>query len=282
FTYDPRGVAGFESLHVGSTTTDSFTFTVTDSHGQTSTATETITISVTDPGPVASNGSVSTDEDTVKTGTLTFTAAEPSDTGDHLTVTTGTFTTADGGSVTIFANGTFSYDPTHVAAFETLHVGSTTTDSFTSTEKTTELQSQTKTERIPLPETDQDPGVRNGSVSTDEDTVKTGTLTFTVSYPSDAGHRLPLSFPTRRSSDLGSVTIFANGTFSYDPTHVAAFETLHVGSTTTDSFTFTVTDNHGASSTATETIRSEERRVGKEARNGSGSTDGDKNKTGTL
>src|SRR5205085_600563 len=148
FTYDPRGVAGFESLHVGSTTTDSFTFTVTDSHGQSSTATETITISVNDPGPVASNGSVSTEEDTGKTGTLTFTAAEPSDTGDHLTATTGTFTTADGGSVTIFANGTFSYDPTHVAAFETLHVGSTTTDSFTSLLAAHPSASSTATETI--------------------------------------------------------------------------------------------------------------------------------------
>ncbi len=59
---------------------------------------------------------------------------------------------------------------------------------------------------------------------------------------------------TFATADGGSVTIDSTGAFTYDPTDVAAFETLPAGQTTTDSFSFTVTDSHGQTSTATETI----------------------------
>ncbi|MEA2921368.1 MAG: hypothetical protein QOF07_1331, partial [Bradyrhizobium sp.] len=115
--------------------------------GQTSTATETITISVADPAPVATAGSTSTDEDHVKTGTLNYTLGDADD-GGHLT--TGTFTTARGGSVTINSDGTFSYDPTHVTAFETLPAGQTTTDTFSFTVTDSHGQTSTATETITI------------------------------------------------------------------------------------------------------------------------------------
>src|SRR5207253_1069358 len=50
----------------------------------------------------------------------------------------------------------------------------------------------------------------------------------------------------------GSVIDDGDGTFSYDPS--GAFESLAAHETATDTFIYTVTDNHGASSTATVTI----------------------------
>ena len=42
--------------------------------------------------------------------------------------------------------------------------------------------------------------------------------------------------------------------FTYDPTTSTSFETLPVSATLTDSFTYTVTDNRGVSSTATASV----------------------------
>src|SRR5205807_748470 len=46
----------------------------------------------------------------------------------------------------------------------------------------------------------------------------------------------------------------ATETFSYDPNSSTAFEALTVGQTLTDTFTYTVTDQHGDTSTATVTV----------------------------
>ena len=43
-----------------------------------------------------------------------------------------------------------------------------------------------------------------------------------------------------------------DGTFSYDPN--GQFDSLGLGQTATDTFAYTVADNHGASSTATATV----------------------------
>src|SRR5438105_1541045 len=57
-------------------------------------------------------------------------------------------------------------------------------------------------------------------------------------------------------SSTGIGTNSATETFSYNPNSSTAFEALTVGQTLTDTFTYTVTDQHGDT-------RSEERRVGK-------------------
>ncbi|MEZ6117742.1 MAG: Ig-like domain-containing protein [Pirellulaceae bacterium] len=54
------------------------------------------------------------------------------------------------------------------------------------------------------------------------------------------------------SITLGSVSNNYDGTFTYDPNGV--FEHFSDGESTTDTFTYTVTDSSGAESTATVTI----------------------------
>ena len=60
------------------------------------------------------------------------------------------------------------------------------------------------------------------------------------------------TFAVDTTGTLGSVTDNGDGTFSYDPN--GAFESLAAGESVTDTFEYTVTDDNGASSTATVTI----------------------------
>ena len=60
------------------------------------------------------------------------------------------------------------------------------------------------------------------------------------------------SFSVNTAGTKGSVTNNNDGTFSYDPN--GQFDSLGLGQTANDTFAYTVTDNHGASSTATATV----------------------------
>jgi VCBS repeat-containing protein len=60
------------------------------------------------------------------------------------------------------------------------------------------------------------------------------------------------SFSIDTTGTKGNVTNNNDGTFSYDPN--GQFNSLGLGQTATDTFAYIVTDNHGASSTATATI----------------------------
>src|SRR6185436_5028699 len=60
------------------------------------------------------------------------------------------------------------------------------------------------------------------------------------------------AFAIDTTGTKGVATDNGDGTFSYDPN--GQFEYLSFGETTTDTFTYTVTDNHGASSTRTATV----------------------------
>ena len=59
---------------------------------------------------------------------------------------------------------------------------------------------------------------------------------------------------TGSSSEGATVTIQADGSFSYDPTTSATLAALLRGDTLGDTFTYTVEDSHGAISTATVTV----------------------------
>ena len=51
-----------------------------------------------------------------------------------------------------------------------------------------------------------------------------------------------------------TLTLNGDGSYTYDPTSSASFEAIQVGNTATDSFSYTVTDNHGATASNTITV----------------------------
>jgi VCBS repeat-containing protein len=88
------------------------------------------------------------------------------------------------------------------------------------------------------------------SASSNEDT-NVPPVKLTVLF-SDPDTNDTFSFSKDDTSTLGKVTNNNDGTFTYDPN--GKFEKLGAGETATDTFLYTVTDNHGASSTATATV----------------------------
>jgi VCBS repeat-containing protein len=91
-------------------------FTVTDNDGGTSApANEVITVTPVNDAPTAVANSYTTSEDTSVSGNVltddTGAGADSDIDGDSITAVAGTFATAQGGTVTLAANGTFTYTP---------------------------------------------------------------------------------------------------------------------------------------------------------------------------
>ena len=105
---------------------DSFTYTVTDGRGGQDTATVSITVNAVNDSPVAVADSYSTDPDTPLSVPATGVLANDSDAdGDSFSaVPIGNGATANGGTVTLNSDGSFTYTPP---------AGFTGTDSFSYT-----------------------------------------------------------------------------------------------------------------------------------------------------
>ena len=114
FTYTPTAAARHAASATGATTaatTDGFTVTVTDDRGASTTAQVTVAVGPanTAPGSATTNAGTPNPATGVVTGSVT--ATDPD--GDAL-VYTGSTSTAKG-SVTVNADGSFTYTPTAAA-----------------------------------------------------------------------------------------------------------------------------------------------------------------------
>ena len=276
YDYDTNGQ--FESLAVGETATDSFTYTILDSNGATDTATVTITINGANDAPVAgddaatvgeddiltvsSNGVLTNDADPDASDVLSVSAVEgaPVDGGTGLVMVT----LASGAEVTMNADGTYSYNTN--GAFDSLAVGESTTDSFTYTVSDGNGGTDTATVTLTIQGANDAPDAVNDTASVDEDGVLlvpsiNGVLAndvdidngSSISVTEVAGQAISAGSPALVMLPSGAVLgMNADGSYSYNP--FGAFDGLNDGETATDSFTYTVTDEHGATDTATVTI----------------------------
>ncbi|WP_425404062.1 Ig-like domain-containing protein [Hwanghaeella sp.] len=246
FSYDPTGQ--FESLAVGESATDTFTYTVSDGNGGTDTATVSVRVDGVNDAPDAVDDDRTTDEDTPLTISGLLGNDSDPDTSDTLSIasidTTGTL-----GTVTDNLDGTFSYDPT--AAFNFLAVGESATDTFTYTVSDGNGGTDTATVSILVNGVNDAPDAVDDDRTTDEDTPLT--ISGLLGNDSDPDTSDTLSIASiDTTGTLGTVTDNLDGTFSYDPT--AAFNFLAVGESATDTFTYTVSDGNGGTDTATVSI----------------------------
>ena len=269
FTYDPNGQ--FEYLSAGNSTTDSFTYTVTDDYGITDTATVTITINgVYDPPdddppvyyppvnhpPVAIDDAATTDEDSwvsVTAPGVLINDSDP-DVGDTLAVT-GVNTGGTLGAVNWSTDGSFTYDPN--GQFEYLSTGNSTTDSFTYTVSDGHGGTDTATVAIIINGVDDTPGNRlptagNDAATTDEDHPVTVAAPGVLDNDSDPDGDILAVTAVNTGGTVGAVTWSPDGSFTYDPDE--QFESLQGGISTTDSFTYIVSDGNGGIDTADVTI----------------------------
>ncbi|MGE3320417.1 MAG: Ig-like domain-containing protein [Candidatus Berkiella sp.] len=273
YSYDPNGA--FNTLAQGAQTTDSFTYTMQDAEGLTSTATVTITINGVNTAPVAVDDTNSTNADTVINVNTVVDAHnllinDTDDVGDThfisevegVAANVGVqFALPSGALLTVNADGTYVYDPN--GAFNTLALGSSTTDTFTYTLEDAGGLTSNATVTITIngvndaPIANDDTNTTHGTTVLDVNTALDPHNLLVIASDIDVGDTLTVSQVEGFAANVGIqialpsgalLTVNADGTYSYDPNGAFA-------ATDTDSFTYEVSDNHGlASNVATVTI----------------------------
>ena len=269
FTYDPNGA--FATLNGGETATESFTYTIDDQNGGTDTATATVTILGNESIPVAADDANTTDEDTAVSGAVLGNDSDGD--GDTLVVSgvegsAGNVgvqvTLASGALVTMGSDGTYDYDPN--GQFEDLAVGESATDTFSYTISDGNGGTDTATVTITIDGVNDAPIAADDFLATDEDTALNENLFANngagADSDVDASDMLVVSAVNGQAGDVGSqitlasgalLTVGSDGSVAYDPN--SQFESLGVGASTTDSFSYTISDGNGGTDTATVTIQ---------------------------
>jgi len=185
----------------------------------------------TDP-VIANIDTGTTDEDTLLTVNA-ISGVLANDSGTGLTVSEVNGVAADvgntiilssGASLTLNSDGSYSYDPTAVASFETIPAGTTVTDSFTYT-AFDGTNSSSATVNITVTVNDPPPTATDGSTTTDENHTVNGKVAFApaVDHSDANSDGATVTAGTFTSADGAAVTIAADGSFTYDPTAVASF-----------------------------------------------------------
>ncbi|MBD3646272.1 MAG: tandem-95 repeat protein, partial [Pseudomonadales bacterium] len=190
---------------------------------------------------------VFTDETTAFTvGDLLVNYADP-DVSDTLVVTS-IDTTGTVGLLTDNGDGTYTYDPN--GQFSALTTGDTATDSFTYSVTDGHGSTATATVTITISGANRLPLAASDTASTDENTsITTGNVLANDSDP-DADPLTVLSVDL--TGTTGAVTNNGDGTFTYNPN--GQFSHLAAGESTTDSFSYTVSDGAGGTATASVTV----------------------------
>ncbi|PDT55555.1 hypothetical protein CO678_43345, partial [Bradyrhizobium diazoefficiens] len=236
------GNAAYQHLAQGATTDVVANYTVTDEHGATSNSSLTITLSGTNDAPVAVADTDSGLEDSTITGTV---ASNDSDVDDGAILTYAQTSAVAG--LTINADGSYSFDAAN-AAYQHLAQGATTdmvanytvTDEHGATSSSTLTITLTGTNDAPVAVADTNSGL--------EDSTITGTV---ASNDSDVDDGATLSYSL--DAAVAGLTLNPDGSYSLDAAN-AAYQHLAQGATTDVVANYTVTDEHGATSSSTLTI----------------------------
>ena len=219
-----NGDGSFSYTHDGSqTTTDAFTYTVSDGNGGTDTGSVAITVTPENDAPVAVDDTLTVAEGATGTGNVLGNDTD----ADGDTLTASVLTAPTNGSLTLNADGSFSYT----------HDGSqTTTDAFSYTVSDGNGGTDTGTVAITVTPENDAPVAVDDALTVAEGATATGNV---LDNDTDAdGDTLTASVLTAPSN--GSLTLNGDGSFSY----------THDGSqTTTDAFSYTVSDGNGGTDT---------------------------------
>ena len=255
FTLNADG--SFSYIHDGSEpTTDSFTYRANDGGLDSNVATVTITIGAVDDAPVAVDDSYGVNEGATLTIVAPGVLTNDNDPEGSPLTSVLVSGPASASSFTLNADGSFTYT----------HNGSEApTDSFTYKANDGALDSNVATVTITITGVNDPPVAVDDVGTTNEDTVLSvpaaGVLTNdtdpdagdtkTVVAVNGSGANVGTAITTAKGATL---TLNANGSYTYDPIAVAAFQALDTGETDTGTFTYTMQDTAAVQSSATVTI----------------------------
>ena len=250
-----------QALGAGETLTDVLTYTVTDGKGGTASNTLTVTITGTNDAPVVAAATATVAEDTRTTASGTLPAPQDIDAHDTVSFIPKTGEAGRYGTLTLNADGTYTYVlNNNLAAVQGLGVGDTLSEVFLYTVKDSHGAVGNNTLTITIQGTNDAPTASPGGGSVKEDSVLTASGRLAATDPDNtldgAGSDALAYTPKVAQAGLyGTLTLNADGTWLYALNNsLGAVQGLTTGETLTDTFTYTVTDNHGAASTGTLTI----------------------------
>ena len=219
---------------------DSFTYTVSDGV-LSNTYTVSVTVTAVNDAPTAANATLSTNEDTVLTGTLVTGADVDGDAVTYVLVSSGSVSHTVAGETSsstfvLNADGSYTYTPAHN------YNGS---DSFTYKVNDGSLDSATYTITVNVAAVNDAPTAANINLTIAEDTVASGNLPAASDVEGDS-----VTYSLGRQAGHGVAVVNNDGTYSYTPD-----ANYNNTSTTRDNFTYTVSDGNGGSSTYTVNVR---------------------------
>jgi len=263
YTYDPEDSTALNALKQGASTTDTFEYKVDDSKGGTDTAEVTITVSGVNDAPVGKKDEKTLTADKWRTLSLNLLDNDTDPEGkDTLSVTsfalTGDIAPSDQG-VLIESDGliTFTEDATFLKRklpelFDGMYEGL----SQGITAKYTLSDDVAEHKDIPVKITIT--GVNDPPVANSDTAVTNANKTVTVNALINDTDPDFFETPELKTFDTTSTkkaTVSLKGeVFTYDPTASAELKALEAGKTADDTFTYTITDKHGATDTGTVTV----------------------------
>ena len=247
-----------QSLGAGETLTDTFTYTVTDSHGAIGSNTLTVTINGTNDAPTVAAAIASVAEDAQTTATGTLPTPLDMDTHDSVSFLAQNGTPGTYGTLTLNADGSYAYVLNNTSpTVQGLGVEETLTDTFTYTVTDNHGATASNTLTVTIHGTNDAPAVAAAAASVTEETQLTASGSLPQPQDIDAHDTVSFIPQTDASGSYGTLTLNADGSYTYTlNNNLYAVQGLGAGETLTDTFTYTVTDNHGAigSNTLTVTI----------------------------
>jgi len=250
--YDPTNAAALQSLATNQTTVDTFTYTVGDGALQ-AVATVSVTVTGINDAPLAVNDTATTDKNV--TTNIDVLANDTDAENDSLTVIRinglvanvgAPVSLTSGAIVTRNANNTVTYDPN--GRFENLSSGQSTIDTFNYTIDDGNNEQATATVTVTIQGPNTPPNAVDDLPTTDEETSININVLANDSDPDGQAIQL-VSINT--TNTRGRALVSGNSVF-YDPNN--QFETLALGETATDTFTYIVADTQGGQSEATVTV----------------------------
>ncbi len=229
FKFDPNGA--FDSLAAGETSTVDVDYAIADPDGGTAASVLTIVVTGTNDGPEASNDDYQVfNAPLVVSATDGVLANDLDVDGDALTVSL--LQDVSNGTLSLDADGAFTYTPT---------TGFFGSDSFGY--QITDPGGETSTASVFINVLQSAPpsAVDDGYLVAKDGTLTVGDAAGLLANDSDPDGD-PLTAALETDVSHGSLSLDANGAFTYTPT---------AGFTGTDSFTYRVSDGNGGESTAT-------------------------------
>jgi len=242
--------AAFNYLSVGETATDRFSYTVSDGHGGTATSSATVTVTGVNLAPVATPNAAATD---AQHGLWLNLTANDTDPNRHDTLAVSAVDlSSTKGSVTSNPNATNGVWYAPNAAFNYLSAGETATDRFSYTISDGHGGTASAPVTVTVTGVNLSPVAAPGTAATD---AQHGVSIDLAADVSDPNRDDTLSITSlNQTGTLGSATLnpaVPEGVI-YSPG--SAFDYLSVGETATDRFSYTVSDNNGATATSSVTV----------------------------